>query len=171
MPTLAVYPGSFDPLTNGHVDIITRGARLFDRIIVAILLNAEKAPLFTVAERVDIAREVFKGRPNVEVDTFDGLLVDYVERRHAQVIVRGLRAVSDFEFEFQMALMNQRLNSNIETVFMMPAEKYTYISSRLIKEVFSLGGRVEGLVPELVEERLREKPEAQPIGAGVKDKR
>ena len=171
MSTLAVYPGSFDPLTNGHVDIITRGARLFDRIIVAILLNAEKAPLFTVAERVDIAREVFKGRPNVEVDTFDGLLVDYVERRHAQAIVRGLRAVSDFEFEFQMALMNQRLNSNIETVFMMPAEKYTYISSRLIKEVFSLGGRVDGLVPELVEARLREKPEAQPIGAGVKDKR
>ena len=163
--SLAVYPGSFDPLTNGHVDIITRGARLFDRIIVAILLNAEKAPLFTVAERVDIARDVFKGRPNVEVDTFDGLLVDYVERRHAQVIVKGLRAVSDFEFEFQMALMNQRLNSNIETVFMMPAEKYTYISSRLIKEVFSLGGRVDGLVPELVEERLREKPEAQPIGA------
>ena len=170
MTTLAVYPGSFDPLTNGHVDIITRGARLFDRIIVAILLNAEKAPLFTVAERVDIAREVFKGRPNVEVDTFDGLLVDYVERRHAQVIVRGLRAVSDFEFEFQMALMNQRLNSNIETVFMMPAEKYTYISSRLIKEVFSLGGRVDGLVPELVEEWLRGKPEAQPIGAGVKGK-
>jgi pantetheine-phosphate adenylyltransferase len=168
MSTLAVYPGSFDPLTNGHVDIIARGARLFDRIIVAILLNAEKAPLFTVAERVDIAREVFKGRPNVEVDTFDGLLVDYVERRHAQVIVRGLRAVSDFEFEFQMALMNQRLNSNIETVFMMPAEKYTYISSRLIKEVFSLGGRVDGLVPELVEKRLREKPEAQPIGAGKK---
>jgi pantetheine-phosphate adenylyltransferase len=165
MSTLAVYPGSFDPLTNGHVDIIVRGARLFDRIIVAILLNAEKAPLFTVAERVDIARDVFKGRSNVEVDTFDGLLVDYVERRHAQVIVRGLRAVSDFEFEFQMALMNQRLNSNIETVFMMPAEKYTYISSRLIKEVFSLGGRVDGLVPELVEERLREKPEAQPIAA------
>src|SRR5256712_1728145 len=168
MSTLAVYPGSVDPLTNGHVDIITRGARLFDRIIVAILLNAEKAPLFTVAERVDIAREVFKGRPNVEVDTFDGLLVDYVERRHAQVIVRGLRAVSDFEFEFQMALMNQRLNSNIETVFMMPVEKYTYISSRLIKEVFSLGGRVDGLVPELVEERLRDQPAAQPIGAGKK---
>src|SRR2546430_8820004 len=157
MSTLAVYPGSFGPLTNGHVDIITRGARLFDRIIVAILLNAEKAPLFTVAERVDIAREVFKGRPNVEVDTFNGLLVDYVERRHAQVIVRGLRAVSDFEFEFQMALMNQRLDPKIETVFMMPAEQYTYISSRLIKEVFSLGGRVHGLVPDLVESRLREK--------------
>ena len=157
MPTLAVYPGSFDPLTNGHVDIITRGARLFDRIIVAILINAEKAPLFTMQERVEIAREVFKDLPNVEVDTFDGLLVDFVERRQAQVIVRGLRAVSDFEFEFQMALMNQRLNGKIETIFMMPAEQYTYTSSRLIKEVFRLGGRVHGLVPEMVEERLRRK--------------
>ena len=115
MSTLAVYPGSFDPLTNGHVDIILRGARLFDRIIVAILVNAEKSPLFSMEERVDIARSVFKDHANVEVDTFDGLLVDYVERRQAQVIVRGLRAVSDFEFEFQMALMNQRLNSRIET--------------------------------------------------------
>jgi pantetheine-phosphate adenylyltransferase len=157
MPTLAVYPGSFDPLTNGHVDIISRGARLFDRIIVAMLVNAEKAPLFSMAERVEIAREVFREHAKVEVDTFDGLLVDYVERRKAQVIVRGLRAVSDFEFEFQMALMNQRLNPQIETVFMMPAEQYTYISSRLIKEVFALGGRVHGLVPELVERRLREK--------------
>jgi pantetheine-phosphate adenylyltransferase len=157
MPTLAVYPGSFDPLTNGHVDIITRGARLFDRIIVAVLINAEKSPLFSLEERVDIARDVFRGVPNVEVDMFDGLLVDYVEKRGAQVIVRGLRAVSDFEFEFQMALMNQRLNGKIETVFMMPAEQYTYISSRLIKEVFSLGGQVHGLVPDMVEQRLREK--------------
>ena len=157
MSTLAVYPGSFDPLTNGHVDIISRGARLFDRIIVAILVNAEKSPLFTVEERLDIARTVFRTLPNVEVDTFDGLLVDYVERRQAQVIVRGLRAVSDFEYEFQMALMNRRLNGKIETVFMMPAEQYSYISSRLIKEVFSLGGRVHGLVPDTVEERLRQK--------------
>jgi pantetheine-phosphate adenylyltransferase len=157
MSTLAVYPGSFDPLTNGHVDIIARGARLFDRIIVAILMNAEKEPLFSMDERVEIARAVFKSHVNVEIDTFNGLLVDYVERRHAQVIVRGLRAVSDFEFEFQMALMNQRLDPKIETVFMMPAEQYTYISSRLIKEVFSLGGRVHGLVPDLVESRLREK--------------
>ena len=157
MSTLAVYPGSFDPLTNGHVDIISRGARLFDRIVVAMLVNAEKKPLFSMDERVEIAREVFKPYPKVEVDTFNGLLVDYVERRQAQVIVRGLRAVSDFEFEFQMALMNQRLNPKIETVFMMPAEQYTYISSRLIKEVFALGGRVHGLVPELVEERLRGK--------------
>jgi pantetheine-phosphate adenylyltransferase len=157
MPTLAVYPGSFDPLTNGHVDIISRGARIFDRIIVAILINAEKAPLFSMAERLTIAQEVFKDFPNVEIDTFDGLLVDYVERRRAHVIVRGLRAVSDFEFEFQMALMNRRLNGKIETVFMMPAEQYSYISSRLIKEVFSLGGRVHGLVPDTVEERLRQK--------------
>ena len=161
MSTLAVYPGSFDPLTNGHVDIILRGARLFDRIIVSILVNAEKAPLFAMAERVEIARAVFRDQPNVEVDTFDGLLVDYVGRRGAQVIVRGLRAISDFEFEFQMALMNQRLNRQIETVFMMPDEKYTYISSRLIKEVFALGGQVHGLVPELVEERLRDKRAAR----------
>jgi pantetheine-phosphate adenylyltransferase len=161
MSTLAVYPGSFDPLTNGHVDIIERGARLFDRIIVAILVNAEKAPLFSMAERVEICRAVFRNHPNVEVDTFDGLLVDYVARRNANVIVRGLRAVSDFEYEFQMALMNRELASTIETVFMMPAVKYSYISSRLIKEVFALGGRVHGLVPELVEARLRDKQTAK----------
>jgi pantetheine-phosphate adenylyltransferase len=157
MSTLAVFPGSFDPLTNGHVDIIERGARLFDRIVVAVLVNAEKAPLFSMEERVEIARAVFAHLPNVEVDTFDGLLVDYVERRKAQVIVRGLRAVSDFEYEFQMALMNRRLKGTIETVFMMPAEQYSYISSRLIKEVFALGGRVHGLVPDMVETRLRRK--------------
>ena len=154
---VAIYPGSFDPLTNGHVDIIERGARIFDVIVVAILVNAEKSPLFSKQERVAIVKEVFKGRPNVEVDTFDGLLVDYAARRQAQVIVRGLRAVSDFEVEFQMALMNRRLDPNIETVFMMPAERSSYISSRLIKEVFSLGGRVHGLVPDCVEQRLREK--------------
>src|SRR3954469_1953762 len=157
MSTLAVYPGSFDPLTNGHVDIIERGARLFDRIIVGILVNAEKSPMFSMAERVEIARAVFKDHPNVEVDTFDGLLVEYVARRQANVIVRGLRAVSDFEYEFQMALMNRELASTIETVFMMPAVQYSYISSRLIKEVFALGGRVHGLVPEMVEQRLTEK--------------
>jgi pantetheine-phosphate adenylyltransferase len=161
MSTLAVYPGSFDPLTNGHVDIIERGARLFDRIIVAILVNAEKAPLFSMAERVDIARKVFRDHANVEVDTFDGLLVDYVAKRHANVLVRGLRAVSDFEYEFQMALMNRELAPAIETVFMMPAVKYSYISSRLIKEVFALGGKVHGLVPDMVEARLREKQAAR----------
>jgi pantetheine-phosphate adenylyltransferase len=154
---LAIYPGSFDPLTNGHVDIIQRGSRLFDRIVVAILLNVEKAPLFTVAERVEIAREVFAGYPNVEVDTFDGLLVEYARRKGAGVIVRGLRAISDFEYEMQMALMNRHLNPDVETVFMMPAETYTYVSSRLVKEVVALGGSVTGLVPTLVEDRLREK--------------
>ena len=154
---VAIYPGSFDPLTNGHVDIIHRGARLFDRIVVAVLINMEKAPLFTVQERVDIAREAFRAHANVEVDTFDGLLVDYARKRGAGVIVKGLRAVSDFEFEMQMALMNRRLNPEVETVFMMPTQPYTYVSSRLVKEVVALGGSVHGLVPESVEKRLRDK--------------
>lgn len=154
---VAIYPGSFDPLTNGHVDIIQRGSRFFDRIVVAVLINLEKAPLFTVPERVDLARNVFREWPNVEVDTFDGLLVDYARRKHASVIVRGLRAISDFEYEMQMALMNRRLSPDVETVFMMPAEPYTYVSSRLVKEVVALGGTVTGLVPTLVEARLREK--------------
>src|SRR5919106_4276226 len=158
---IAVYPGSFDPLTNGHVDIIQRGSRLFDRIVVGVLINLEKAPLFTVPERVAIAREVFRGWENVEVDTFDGLLVDYARSKHANVIVRGLRAVSDFEYELQMALMNRRLSPEVETVFMMPAEPYTYVSSRLVKEVVALGGSVHGLVPELVEQRLRDKKVAR----------
>ena len=158
---VAIYPGSFDPLTNGHVDIIQRGSRFFDRIVIAVLLNLEKSPLFTVPERVSIAREVFREWPNVEVDTFDGLLVDYARRKGASVIVRGLRAVSDFEYEMQMALMNRRLNQDVETVFMMPAEPYTYVSSRLVKEVVALGGTVHGLVPEVVEARLRDKRAAQ----------
>jgi pantetheine-phosphate adenylyltransferase len=157
MGVIAIYPGSFDPLTNGHVDIISRGGQLFDRIIVAMLLNVDKSPLFTIPERVEIAREVFQGVPNVEVDTFDGLLVEYARRKHAGVIVRGLRAVSDFEFEMQRALMNRRLNPDVETVFMMPAEPYTYVSSRLVKEVVALGGSVTGVVPAIVERRLREK--------------
>lgn len=154
---IAIYPGSFDPLTNGHVDIIQRGSRLFDRIVVGVLVNLEKAPLFTVPERVEIARRVFQGWTNVEVDTFDGLLVEYARSKRASVIVRGLRAISDFEFEMQMALMNRRLNPDVETVFMMPAEPYTYVSSRLVKEVVALGGSVGGLVPDVVEERLRQK--------------
>ncbi len=158
---VAIYPGSFDPLTNGHVDIIQRGSRLFDRIIVGVLINLEKAPLFTVPERVDIARTVFREWTNVEVDTFDGLLVEYARRKRATVIVRGLRAISDFEYEMQMALMNRRLNPEVETVFMMPAEPYTYVSSRLVKEVVALGGSVSGLVPRLVEERLRDKKHAR----------
>ena len=155
--TLAIYPGSFDPLTNGHVDIIQRGSGLFDRIVVAILLNVEKSPLFTVEERVEICREVLSPYPNVEVDTFDGLLVEYARARRAGVIVRGLRAISDFEYEMQMALMNRHLNPEVETVFMMPAEPYTYVSSRLVKEVVALGGSVTKLVPSVVEQRLREK--------------
>jgi len=154
---IAIYPGSFDPLTNGHVDIIERGSRIFDSIVVAILANVEKKPLFSENERVAIIRDVFKDKPNVQVDTFDGLLVDYAQRKQANVLVRGLRAVSDFEYEFQMALMNRHLAPGLETVFMMPAEQYTYISSRLIKEVFTLGGEITGLVPPVVEEQLREK--------------
>ena len=154
---VAIYPGSFDPLTSGHVDIIQRGSRLFERIVVGILHNVDKSPLFTVAERVDIAREVFAAYSNVEVDTFDGLLVEYARRKRATVIVRGLRAISDFEYEMQMALMNRHLNPEVETVFMMPAEPYTYVSSRLVKEVVALGGSVKGLVPEIVEARLRDK--------------
>jgi pantetheine-phosphate adenylyltransferase len=151
---LAIYPGSFDPLTNGHVDIIARGARLFDRVVVAILLNAGKQPLFSVDERVSIVREVFSGTPNVEVDTFSGLLVEYAQQRRASVIVRGLRQVADFEYELQMALMNRHLSADLETVFMMPAEQYTYVSSRLIKEIAALGGSLTGLVPPVVETRL-----------------
>lgn len=151
---IAIYPGSFDPLTNGHIDIIERGARLFDRIIVAILMNIEKRPLFTVAERVEICREAFRKYTNVEIDTFDGLLVDYVGRKQAKVIVRGLRAISDFEYELQMALMNRRLAPAVETVFLMAKEEYSYVSSRLVKEVARLGADVRGLVPESVRRRL-----------------
>jgi pantetheine-phosphate adenylyltransferase len=161
-PRIAIYPGSFDPLTNGHVDIIERGARIFDQIIVAILANVEKTPLFSEAERVALIQNVFKDRPNVQVETFDGLLVDYAHRKQASVLVRGLRAVSDFEYEFQMALMNRHLAPEIETVFMMPAEQYTYISSRLIKEVFMLNGQIDGLVPPIVDERLRAKRAGRP---------
>jgi pantetheine-phosphate adenylyltransferase len=154
---VAVYPGSFDPLTNGHVDIILRGARLFDRIIVAILRNAEKHPLFTLDERESMAHEVFREHANVDVEAFDGLLVDYASRRGASVIVRGLRAVSDFEYEMQMALMNRRLDSEIETVFMMPNEEYSFITSTIVKEAASYGGDVSSLVPNGVVERLRKR--------------
>ena len=156
--TTAIYPGSFDPLTFGHVDIIERSARLFDRVIVSILTNSEKVPLFTVDERTEIMREILKPRfRNVEVDVFRGLLVDYARQKKAQVIVRGIRAVTDYEYEFQMALMNRRLNPDIETVFMMPAENYSYLSSRLVKEIAELGGSVAGLVPETVEKRLKQR--------------
>ena len=157
LPHIAVFPGSFDPLTNGHVDIIERGRYIFDKVIVSVLINRDKSPLFSIDERVAMIREVFRDRDDVEVDTFHGLLVEYARRKRAHAIIRGLRAVSDFEYEFQMALMNRRLNHQLETVFLMPAEQYTYTSSRLIKEVFMLGGEVSGLVPPVVEERLRQK--------------
>jgi len=154
---LAVFPGSFDPVTNGHLDIVRRGLAVFGRVRLAILLNSEKKPLFSVEERLAILREAFRGNPKVELDTFSGLLVDYAREVGASVILRGIRAISDFDYEFQMALMNRRLDPRIETVFMMPAESYTYVSSRLVKEVFQLGGRVSDLVPPVVERRLRAK--------------
>ena len=154
--SLAVFPGSFDPVTNGHVDIVSRALSITNEVVMAILVNPDKRPLFSV-ERVEILREAFRGNRRVRVDTFSGLLVDYAERIGASVIVRGLRAISDFEYEFQMALMNRRLDPRMETVFMMPAESYSYVSSKLVKEVFQLGGRVSDLVPPVVERRLREK--------------
>ena len=155
---IAIYPGSFDPLTFGHIDVVERSARLFDRLIMAIITNPQKAPLFSVEERKDMIRDAVLAQfSNVEVDGFHGLLVDYVNRKKAQVIVRGVRAVTDFEYEFQMALMNRRLMPEIETVFMMPAENYSYLSSRLVKEIAELGGSVRGLVPEIVENRLKQR--------------
>lgn len=153
----AIYPGSFDPLTNGHLDLIERGSKIFDELIVGILRNSEKDPLFTLAERLDMLNQMVKRFDNVHVDSFEGLLVDYAMRKNAKAVLRGIRAISDYEYELQMALMNRKLQPQLETVFMMPAEAYSYLSSRLVKEVFRLGGSVRGLVPELVEERLREK--------------
>jgi pantetheine-phosphate adenylyltransferase len=154
---LAIYPGSFDPITNGHLDLIERGSRLFRHLTVAVLTNLEKSPLFTVAERVEMLKEVTQGIGNVSVEAFSGLLVDYAMEKKARVILRGVRAFSDFEFELQMALMNRKLEPELETVFLMPAESYSYVSSRLVKEIFRHGGSVKGLVPALVEERLHHK--------------
>ena len=152
-----VYPGSFDPLTNGHLDVIRRAARLFDRVIVAVAHNESKQPLFSVEERCEFIRADVAGLPSVEVDSFNGLLVDYVLRRGASAVVRGLRAVSDFEFEFQLALMNRKLNEQVETLFMTPKDTYTFVSSRLVKEVARLGGDVGLFVPPNVQEALRQK--------------
>ena len=157
----AIYPGSFDPVTNGHLDIIERGCKLFDEIIIGILVNPDKLPLFTVEERQEMLTEVVnsinQGNCTLRVDSFSGLLVNYAVAQQADVIVRGIRAISDYEYELQMALMNRRLEPGIETVFMMPAEIYSYVSSRLVKEVFHLGGVVTGLVPPLIEKRMKEK--------------
>lgn len=154
---IAVYPGSFDPVTNGHLDLIARGAKIFGRLVVAIAQNLEKDPLFSVQERVDMLEAVTFEFRNVEIDVFSGLLMDYARAKGARVILRGIRAVSDYEYELQMAMMNRKIEPDIETVFMMPGEAYSYISSRLVKELARLGGPVKGLVPKLVEERLRGK--------------
>ena len=156
----AIYPGSFDPVTNGHLDIIERGCKLFDEIIIAILVNPEKQPFFSIDERRAMLAEVLNGIEQggcrVRIDDFQGLLVHYAVAQQAHAIVRGIRAISDYEYELQMALMNRRLEPTIETVFMMPAETYSYVSSRLVKEVFQLGGELDGLVPPLVEKRMKE---------------
>jgi pantetheine-phosphate adenylyltransferase len=154
---LAIYPGSFDPVTNGHLDLIERGAKIFDRLVVSILRNFDKEPLFTIDERVEMLREVTRLWANVEVDAFSGLLVDYARLREANVILRGIRAVSDYEYELQMAMMNRKLNKNVETVFMVPAVSYSYISSSVVREIARLGGSITDFVPPVVEERLRAK--------------
>jgi pantetheine-phosphate adenylyltransferase len=153
----AVYPGSFDPITNGHLDVIQRAARLFDKIIVAVAINESKNPLFKMTERKKLVTKAVEHIPNVEVDTFTGLLVEYVSSRQGEAVIRGLRAVSDFEFEFQLALMNRKLNERVETIFMMPKETYTFLSSRMVKEIARLGGNITSFVPPHVAEALRKK--------------
>jgi pantetheine-phosphate adenylyltransferase len=158
---IGVYPGSFDPITNGHLDLVARGSRLFDKLIVAILENAAKdPPLFSVEERMEMLREVVRPFPNVEVGSFRGLLADYVAAKQANVILRGIRAISDYEYELQMALMNTRLAPEVETVFLMSREAYSFVSSRLVKQIIGLGGHISGLVPPLIEEKLKRRVEA-----------
>jgi pantetheine-phosphate adenylyltransferase len=155
--SIAIYPGSFDPVTNGHLDLIERGEKMFDLLIVAVLQNSEKQPLFSVSERIEMLREVTKQWSGVEVDVFDGLLVDYARKRGAGVILRGIRAVSDYEYELQMALMNRKLEPRLETVFMLPGVSYSFLSSKLVREIARLGAPLKGLVPPIVEERMKAK--------------
>ena len=156
-PILAVYPGTFDPITYGHIDVVERAAQLFSKLVILVARNTSKAPLFTDDERVAMIRELFRGRPSVEVDAFDGLLVEYARRRKASVIVRGLRAVSDFEVEFQMALTNRKLARELETIFLVPREQYSYLNSTIVREIARLGGDVSDFVPPIVRRRLRAK--------------
>ncbi len=160
---IAICPGSFDPITNGHLDVIQRAARLFDQVIIAVAANQSKGPLFSLAERLEMVRLAAAYMPNVEAESFSGLLVNYVRQRGAHAVVRGLRAVSDFEFEFQLALMNRKLNEQVETIFMMPRESYTFLSSRLVKEIASLGGDVAEFVPPPVLSALRSRLVNNPI--------
>jgi len=153
----AIYPGSFDPPTNGHLDLIQRGSKIFEELVVAILRNSEKVPMFSVSERLEMLHTLTADLPNVRIDTFDGLMVEYAKSMDAMCVLRGIRAISDYEYELQMALMNRKLEPTLETVFMMPADKYSYVSSRLVREVAQAGGPVKGLVPEFVEQKLREK--------------
>ena len=166
MEKRAVYPGFFDPITNGHVDIILRGLRLFDKIVVAVLKNPKKEALFSTKDRVAMIQEIFTHQPDIEVKAFGGLLVEFVRRHQAKIVIRGLRAVSDFEYEFQMALMNRQLDPEIETLYMMPSVNYSFLNSSVVKEVFSLGGSVKGLVPEIVEKKLREKLKQERLSVG-----
>jgi pantetheine-phosphate adenylyltransferase len=154
---IAVYPGSYDPLTNGHIDIIQRGLKIFDKIIVAALKNPSKTYLFSLEERMDMLMETFKKKSNIEVDYFEGLLVDYLKKIGVNTVVRGLRAISDFEIEFQMALMNRSIKPEIETIFLVPSVCYSFVSSRLVKEVYQLGGEIEKMVPDIVDKKLKEK--------------
>jgi len=154
---IAIYPGSFDPTTNGHLDLIQRGSKIFEELVVAVLRNSEKTPMFSLGERLEMLKELTADLSNVRIDTFDGLMVEYAKSIEATCVLRGIRAVSDYEYELQMALMNRKIEPTLETVFMMPADKYSYVSSRLVREVAQLGGPVRGLVPEAVEQKLREK--------------
>ena len=154
---IAVYPGTFDPITNGHVDLIERGLRIFDRVIIAVAPSLNKSPDFTLEERVDLIREVIGRNPRIEIDVIEGLLVEYIKKKNAAAVIRGLRAVSDFEYEFQLTLMNRKMDPNFEAVFLMPSERYTYLSSSIIKEVAKFGGSLKDMVPDVVEKRLKEK--------------